>query len=84
MLPIVLCPWCLFQIIVLGVVVLPTLWFLGRVCRINWANKAFDWCTSKIRAMAEGMKIIKKKEKETDQPPCCQCGVEGCEKRRTE
>lgn len=82
MLPIVLCPWCLFQIIVLGVIVLPILAFLGKVCKIRWADKAYTWCTTKIRAMAEAMKIVKKKEKENEQPPCCDCHVAGCDKRR--
>ena len=35
MLPIVLCPWCLFQILILGVVVLPILAFLGKFCKIS-------------------------------------------------
>jgi hypothetical protein len=82
MLPIVLCPWCILQIIVLGAIVVPMFAFLGKVCKIRWADKAHTWCVTKIRSMAEAMKIIKKKEKEEEQPPCCECNVAGCEKRR--
>jgi len=78
MLPIVFCPWCLVQLIVLAVVVLPILAFLGKVCKIGWADKAYTWCMVKI----ESLKFWKKKEKDEEQPPCCDCGVSGCEKRR--
>lgn len=84
MLPIVLCPWCLFQILIMGVIGLPILAFLGKVCRIKWADKAYTWCITKIRTMAETMKIVKKKEKDEEQPPCCDCGVQDCDNRRSE
>lgn len=78
MFPIVFCPWCLFQLIVLAFIVLPTLWFLGRVCKIDWANRAYEWCLLKI----EALKFWKKKEeKETEQPEC-KCKGCNCDKRR--
>jgi len=82
MLPIVLCPVCLLQIIVLAFVILPILFVLGKVFKIRWADKSYTWCIKKIKAIAQAARLLKKKEKEEDQPPCCECGVKGCENRR--
>ena len=81
MIPIVLCPWCLAQIIILSVVVIPVLWFLGKICKIGWADRYYTSLIKKIKSMAESMKIIKKEEKE-DEPPCSACKVSDCDKRR--
>ena len=50
---------------------LPIFWFLGRVCKIQWADRAFVWSVIKV----ETLKFWKKKEKEKS---ACTC--EGCEK----
>lgn len=77
MLPIVFCPWCLVQLIVLAVVVLPILAFLGKVCKIGWAATAYTWCMVKI----ETLKFWKKKEKD-EEHTSCNCKGCNCEKRR--
>jgi len=66
-----ICPWCLLVNIILAVLVLPVLAFLGKVCKIQWANRAYNWCIVKMRSL----KIWKKKEKEKSA-----CACEGCEK----
>lgn len=66
---IIICPWCLLQIIILFVLVLPILKFLDKVCKIQWAERAYVWCTAKI----EALKFWKKKEKSA-------CTCDGCEK----
>ena len=65
------CPLCWLEIlalVVLAVSVLPVLAFLGKVCKIQWANRAYNWCIVKMKKL----KFWKKKEKST-------C-TEGCEK----
>lgn len=68
---IIICPWCLLQIVILFVFVLPVLKFLDKVCKIQWAGRAYAWCMARI----EALKFWKKKEKEKS---ACTC--EGCEK----
>ena len=78
MLPVVFCPWCLFQLVVLALIVLPILWFLGRICKISWADRSYTWCLAKI----EALKFWKKKEEKEEEHTSCECKGCNCEKRR--
>jgi hypothetical protein len=78
MIPVVFCPWCLIYLIVLSVVVLPILAFLGKVCKIRWAGRAYDWCIARI----ESLKFWKKKEEKEEEQPSCKCEGCNCERRK--
>jgi len=72
--PVILCPWCLLQLVFLAIAAL-FLMFLGKVCKIKRAERAYEWCITKLKDLKESAKFWKKKE------PHCGCDDCGHDKK---
>ena len=68
--PVIFCPWCLLQLVFLAIAAL-FLMFLGKVCKIKWAERAYEWTMTRIKTLAEAAKFWKKKESHCS---CDDCG----------